>query len=296
MPFTALPGYFQAFENKDSKGIDSTVTDQLALVNHRSWKELYDSIPQDTDTYHYKLVVLARHGQGYHNAAVLRYGQEAWDSYWSLLDGDEYGEWLDAKLTPLGKKQVQDTGDKVLLPIVQELNMLPHVFFSSPMRRCLETFIGSWNTVFTENRHHVTGDTIPIRIIENIRESLGEHTCDERVPHSVSLEEYQDHKTNSGHVIHWNYEPHYPEKDQLWFADKRETEDEMDHRLHKGLSQLFKQLNSEEKFISVTCHSGVIQSVLRNLKHPPVKNLDTGKIVCAVVKVNKTKLDQLANL
>lgn len=290
MTFTALPGYFRAFENSDSRGVDSSIIDHLELVSHDSWADLYAQLPEDTDTENYKLVILARHGQGYHNAAILRYGQEAWDSYWSFLDGDEHGNWLDSKLTDLGQRQVQATGSGVLSPIVKDLQLLPHVFFSSPMRRCLETFVGSWQDIFAGNEQHLTGKEVSVRVLENIRETLGEHACDKRVPHSVAVKEYQNFKTGAGHTIAWSYESDYPEEDRLWRKDHRETISELDARLHTGLSQIFSQLSSDQKFISITCHSGVIGSILRNLKHPPVQNLNTGKIVCAVVKVDVQKL------
>lgn len=292
MPFAALPGFFRAFESQDSQGVDSSIVDHLELVSHDSWANLYEQIPPDTDTEHYKLVVLARHGQGYHNAAILRYGMEAWDAHWSFLDGDEHGKWLDSKLTDLGKGQVQETGLEVLSPIIEELQMLPHVFFSSPMRRCLETFIGSWGGIFTKNNHHLREQTIPVRVVENIRETLGEHTCDKRVPHSESVKEYQNYKTHAGHTIDWLYDSNYPEQDQLWLEDHRETISELDQRLHAGLSQIFSQLSSDQRFVSITCHSGVIGSALRNFKHPPVQNLNTGKVVCAVVKIDVKKLQE----
>lgn len=290
MPFRALPGYFRAFERSDSQGVDSSVVDHLELVAHDSWADLYNQIPADTDTHHYKLLVLARHGQGFHNAAILRYGMDAWDDHWSFLDGDQYGNWLDSKLTDVGREQVGNTGLEVLAPIVENLQTLPDAFFSSPMRRCLETFIGSWSDIFQKNNQILQDSTVPVQVIENLRERLGEHTCDKRVAHSESVQEYQHYRTHGGHVIDWRYEPDYSEEDQLWLEDHRETDQELDQRQHAGLSQLFGQLTSDQKFISVTCHSGVIHSVLRNLKHPPVRNLDTGKVVCAVVKINVNRL------
>ncbi|QLL30555.1 hypothetical protein HG536_0A03730 [Torulaspora globosa] len=296
MPFTALPGYFRAFESADSEGVDSRAVDHLELVAHDSWRDLHSQIPADTDTHHYKLVVLARHGQGYHNAALLRYGLEAWEDHWSFLVGDEYGDWLDSKLTALGKEQVEKTGLQVLAPMVGHIEALPDVFFTSPMRRCLETFIGSWGDIFRRNNEYLKDSTIPVQVVENLRERLGEHTCDKRVPHSEVVGEYQHYATDGGNVINWHYEPGYPEEDELWFEDYRETDAELDERLHTGLSQIFGQLNSDQRFISITCHSGVIQSILRNLSHPPVRNLDTGKVVCVVVKINVNRLKGASHL
>ncbi|CAI4044596.1 hypothetical protein SKDZ_11G0870 [Saccharomyces kudriavzevii ZP591] len=285
MSVRAIPGYFSAFPEEGFQGLDSTKCDHLQLINHKDWKELYDKIPKDTRTCHYKLLILARHGQGYHNAAILRYGMEKWDAYWSLLSGDEHGEWLDSKLTPVGKDQVERTGSNILLPMIKQLGILPHVFFSSPMRRCLETFIESWTPVLIGIEKAPTRKGISTRIIENLRETLGSHTCDKRIPHSMAVGEYQDFCTKSGHSVHWQYVQDYPEEDELWLADHRETFAELDIRTKDGLSELFGQLSSEEKFISLTCHSGVIQSVLRNLQHPPIYNLETGKVVGVVVEV-----------
>ncbi|CCH59718.1 hypothetical protein TBLA_0B09030 [Henningerozyma blattae CBS 6284] len=285
MQFKALPGFFKAYEEQNSKPIDSSKEDHLKFVHHKTWKDLYKSIPHNSSDIEYKLIILGRHGQGYHNAAIDRYGMDAWNKHWSLLDGDEYGEWLDSRLTPLGKKQVSRTGKEVLLPMVKGLGKYPDVYFSSPMRRCLETYVGSWGQVYkmVENDQK----KLEITIIENLRETLGEHTCDKRVLHSEVISEYQNSKMESGHIAHWNYPKGYPEEDQLWFADWRETNEEMDVRVRSGLEELFSQVKSDERIVSLTCHSGVIDSVLRNLDHPAVENLDVGKSVIAVVALRR---------
>ena len=296
LDFESVPGYFASFSSPTQRvPIDTSKFDHNALVNFSSWKELYDAIPRDNDTTSYKLLILARHGQGYHNAAIERYGQAQWDEYWSFLDGDEFGSWFDAKLTPLGREQVRSTGADVLWPIVDALGVLPHKYFSSPMRRCLETFMFSWSEVYErwmDNGGHKSStvavpNVVENNVIENLRETLGEHTCDERVDHSVALREYQDAKLPSGQIVHWVYEDGYPEHDQLWEADHREDDDEMKVRVRAGLKTLFAATTADDRFISLTCHDGVIRNVLANLKHPGVLNLDVGKVVCVVVKITR---------
>ena len=297
LDFEAVPGYFASFASPtQSAPIDTSKFDHNALVNFSSWRGLYDAIPGDTATTSYKLLILARHGQGYHNAAIERYGQARWDEYWSFLDGDEFGSWFDAKLTPLGIEQARSTGANVLWPIVHALGFLPHRYFSSPLRRCLETFMYSWSEVYErwcrDNEGHkpstvLVPSVIENNVIENLRETLGEHTCDERVDHSVVLQEYQDAKLQSGQIVHWVYEDGYPEHDQLWEADHREEDDEMEVRVRAGLKTLFGATTTDDKFISLTCHDGVIRNVLANLKHPGVLNLDVGKVVCVVVKITR---------
>lgn len=278
MKFTALPDYFQAYTTENPDGIEAVNHQHLQFVTHGSWSELSASIPQDTPNTKYKLLILARHGQGYHNAGVSRYGVARWDEYWSLLDGDEHGDWFDAKLTPLGQEQVQEIGSTILKPMCQEVG-LPQIFYSSPMRRCLETFIESWSQVFDQENGE-----IPVHVVENLRETLGEHTCDKRVDHHVSVDEYQGAKIAQNKRLKLCYEENYPEKDSLWEADHRETDDETDTRTAVALTRI---LTEPYRYISVTCHSGVIKSVLRNLQHPPVNNLDTGGVVALVVKCDQ---------
>lgn len=282
----ALPGYFTAYRRTTSEAVDSTKVDHLQLVNHNTWKELYESLPRDTDTHEYKLLLVARHGQGYHNAAIARYGQELWMKHYSILDGDEHGEWLDSKLTHLGQTQVSNTGKNILVPIVKDIGFLPHRFFSSPMRRCLETFIWSWNHVF-EQHDELKGNELNVKIFENIREVFNTHPCNERVNHSVSVQEYQNYKTDSGVTIHWEYEEDYPEEDQLWNTEHWETREEIDARISKGLTSCLANVDSEDRFISITCHSKVIESILRITSHPEVKNLDTAKVVCIMTEIEK---------
>lgn len=284
--YRALPGFFQSYPKSNSKDIDATEINHLHFVKHGDWKELYDSMPPDTSNKQYKLMLIARHGQGYHNAAIIRYGEPKWDAYWSLLNGDEYGTWNDSKLTPLGKKQVITTGEEILLFIINQIGILPHKFFCSPMRRCLETFIESWTPVFAASAH-LTSDVIENVIFENLRETLGEHTCDKRVNHSIALNEYQDYKLSTGQIVHWTYENDYPEEDQLWKADYREPDDEMDERINNGLLQIFGSLTEKDRLISLTCHAGVINSILRNMDHPIIKNLGTGQAVPLIVEIEK---------
>ncbi|KAL3229021.1 putative phosphoglycerate mutase PMU1 [Nakaseomyces bracarensis] len=276
--FRAVPGYFGGYEKEGAGPVDSLEVDHLKII-----RDLV--LPRDTETRSYKLFVIGRHGQGYHNAAIERYGQEEWDAYWAKLDGDEYGDWVDSRLTPLGKKQVGETGALHLEPLTKKLGGLPDLFFSSPMRRCLETFAESWKPAFSRDKR----ETVEVRIIENLRETLGEHPCDRRVAHSETVAEYQNYKYNDlDTTISWLYPEDYPEEDQLWTADHRETDNEIDERIGNGLQELFKQVQPNQRFLSLTCHSGVIASVLRNLDHPAIKNLQTGKLVYTVVEIEKT--------
>lgn len=283
--FRAVPGYFAGYASEGSGAVDSLEVDHLQSI-----RDIV--LPRDTATHSYKLFVIGRHGQGYHNAAIERYGQEEWDQYWSRFDGDQYGDWVDSRLTPLGKKQVADTGVRYLLPLTSRLGgARPDVFFSSPMRRCLETFAESWKPVFSrsEKTQQPSKVNVNVKVIENLRETLGVHPCDRRVPHSETLSEYQNYNYEDiDTTITWVYDEGYPEEDQMWQPDHRETDVEIDSRVNAGLVELFKQVQPHQRFVSLTCHSGVIASVLRNLKHPAIKNLQTGRLVYTVVEIKSS--------
>lgn len=287
MKLTALPGYFQSFPNNDCKHTDSQQINPCGLLNHDDWSQLYHSIPKDTPTRQYKLLLLGRHGQGFHNAATDRYGPEAWNSYWCSLPGDEYGSWVDSKLTDVGQRQVSETGSQILLPIVLQLGFLPHKFYSSPLRRCLETYIGSWGEVFSVQPDMVEESETQIDIIEELRELLNGYTCNNRVSHSEAIKEYQNCKTQSGVQLHWRYKEGYPELDSMWTPTLRESETMMDQRTSVALDNILTPLTSDERFVSVTCHAYVIESILRITKHPSVDNLGTAKIVPLVIEIEK---------
>lgn len=287
MKLRALPGYFQSFPNNECQNTDSQQTNPCGLLNHDNWSQLYTSIPKDTPTHQYKLLLLARHGQGFHNAATDRYGSEAWDSYWCSLPGDEHGSWVDSKLTDLGQRQVSETGSQILLPIVLQLGFLPHKFYSSPLRRCLETYIGSWGEVLSVKTDMSQENEIHISIIEELRELFNGYTCNHRVPHSQAIKEYQHCKTHSGVQLNWKYEEGYPELDELWTPTLRESKAMIDQRISVALNKVLTPLTSDERFISVTCHAYVIESILRVVNHPCVDNLGTAKIVPLVIEIEK---------
>lgn len=186
------------------------------------------------------VLIIQRHGQGYHNAAEVRYGP-LWDSYWSYQEGDEYGSWADANLTPLGEQQARDQA--ILMRSLVERYGQPTAFFCSPMRRCLQTLLMTW------------GQVEQVVVIEELRERLGVHACDRRVPHSEALQDLSQCKTI------FQYDEDYPEEDELWQENHRETEQEMDVRLRGPLERILGTVS--HGVVSITCHSGVIRSLQR---------------------------------
>lgn len=68
------------------------------------------------------------------NTNRLTYLQE----YWSLLDGDEYGSWVDARLTDLGISQAQ-TAHATWEQQIKKGIPSPESYYVSPLNRCCQT-------------------------------------------------------------------------------------------------------------------------------------------------------------
>lgn len=58
--------------------------------------------------------------------------------YWSLLDGDEYGTWVDARLTELGESQAEIA--RSVWKKQMEMHIpAPQSYYVSPLNRCCRT-------------------------------------------------------------------------------------------------------------------------------------------------------------
>ena len=106
-------------------------------------------------------VCFLRHAQAEHNAATLRLGSVACESW----------DYKDALLTPLGHAQAA----AVILPFVPD-----HVY-CSPLRRCIQTI-----------RHALP--TTPLILHDGLLERQGQHPCNVRDSKSnlVSFDEFLD--------------------------------------------------------------------------------------------------------
>jgi broad specificity phosphatase PhoE len=58
--------------------------------------------------------------------------------YWSLLDGDKYGTWVDARLTELGISQAK-TAHGAWEKQIQRKIPSPQSYYVSPLNRCCKT-------------------------------------------------------------------------------------------------------------------------------------------------------------
>ncbi|RHZ53665.1 phosphoglycerate mutase family protein [Aspergillus thermomutatus] len=213
----------------------------------------------------YRLLYLGRHGEGYHNVAERHYGTEAWDCYWSLLDGDENGTWVDARLTPVGIAQAE-TAHRAWETQLDNKIPFPQSYYVSPLNRCLATA----SITFRGLKMPHTEPFRPV-VKELLRETIGLHTCDSRSSKTAILAEYPEYIIEDG----------FAEEDPLYDSKLRESDTARDARLRDLLQDIF--THDKNTFISLTAHSGAITSILQVTEHRKFA-LGTGAIIPVLVK------------
>ncbi|RKP28445.1 hypothetical protein METBISCDRAFT_25044 [Metschnikowia bicuspidata] len=242
----------------------------------KPWDEILTDLQRlndnvDTNTV-YKIFLLGRHGEGYHNLADLKYGEDAWNDYWLHLAGDGEIVWApDPELTLLGQAQSSDNNKQLKIELANGLR-LPSRWYSSPFRRSMDTLIGTWK------------DTVDFQqarplIKEDFRETIGVHLCDKRSPRSVIAAKYE----SLGFVIEDGFE----ENDIYYKDDYREKVWEQALRQMKGFQYIFDITDkNDDQIISITSHSGSIRTQLIVLNHRPFA-IGTGGMIPVFVKATR---------
>lgn len=263
--FEVVPGFFK---QSDSKTDDSSFNylDEHFGVN-MSWdnlikklNELNDEADNDAE---YKLVFCARHGQGYHNQAVERYGLDDWNNKWSKMTGTTLptGEKLvwapDPRLSPLGIKQAEAVHKRILKELDSGMPV-PDKLFTSPFTRSATTMLLTWKGItLCDNNEELPDRKYPI-VKENLRETIGVHLCDKRGTKS-------DFIRNFGH---WGFkiEKGFPEQDIFYKDDWREPLSDQSLRADLFLQDLFENYG-DDRVIYTTSHAGEIRALITATGH-----------------------------
>ncbi|KAK7062789.1 putative phosphoglycerate mutase pmu1 [Paramarasmius palmivorus] len=226
--YTAVPGFFIQDNATTADAASSLVfiPPRFGLLddsdNH--WDELLAKVDRlnceaEKGT-SYKVVIFGRHGQGFHNVAEAKYGTEAWDDYWSKLDGDGELVWgPDAELTPLGEDQARAVNQAWKTELAFNIP-LPKRRYSSPMTRALNTYLLTFEDIPLVGR--------PL-VLENLREQYGEHTCDKRRSRTYIATTFPQFDIEQG----------FTEEDELWTADERESSVHVASRAKAVLDVIF---------------------------------------------------------
>ncbi|KAF8244468.1 phosphoglycerate mutase-like protein [Wilcoxina mikolae CBS 423.85] len=264
-----VPGFFAQDLNETDPASFDYITSNFGLLES-SWGKFRSSIdalncdaPEGTN---YRVLYLARHGQGYHNVAEEYYGTPLWNEYWSKLDGNGTIVWADAKLTDVGIQEAKKANAAWKTQIKAGIP-LPNSYYSSPLSRSATTLQITWSDIVLDKKKPPK----PL-IKEKLRETLGVHTCDRRSSRSHIAETYPNFSIEDG----------FTEEDELWVPDIRESNEDRYIRLIESLHEIFR--NDWSTYITISAHSGAISSILEVIGHRKFQ-LQTGGIIPVVVKV-----------
>ncbi|KAL7268420.1 putative phosphoglycerate mutase pmu1 [Rhizina undulata] len=270
--YSVVPGFFkQSMGETDEKTFDSfgnsfglnyTGPDRWSHFQ-RAVSSLNEQAPEDVS---YRVLYLARHGQGHHNAAEQFFGPEAWECYWAMQGTNGTYTWgPDAKLTEKGITEAERTA-AAWKSQHQDGIPLPQVHYVSPLSRSLQTMVITWEDIAL--------DPPKPTVIEELRETLGLHYGDKRMPTEHLLATYPLEKPLG-----------FAATDPMW-SFLRESERGRNARIKLALDGIFSVEPRNNTYISMTSHSGVINSTLVALGHRPY-NLPTAGMIPVVVKIEQ---------
>ena len=119
--------------------------------------------------------------------------------------------------------------------------------------------------------------------VENLRESIGLHTCDRRRNKNYLRETYPL----------FEFECDFNEEDELWGPTYQETSSQQAVRLRLVLDSIWQ--NEASTYISITAHGGTVAAILANIGHRPFK-LQTGGMLPVIVRgIYEVRFDAKAN-
>lgn len=265
--FEIVPGFFKQSDADTDDTTFNYLDESFGRIN--SWEHVFDNLKTLNENAganeSYKVFFLARHGQGYHNVGHDKYGNQAWNDYWSKINGDGEIVWgPDPELTELGQNQARENYKQWQVELENGCQ-LPTSWFVSPLSRSIDTLSLTWEKIVDLNKAR------PL-IKENIRETIGVHTCDNRSSRTVIEKKYSP----KGYII----EPGFEEEDIYFKKDYRETVLEHAARINEFFQEIF---DVEDKAICVTSHSGSIRASLLVLGHRPF-SVGTGGMIPVFVK------------
>ncbi|KAK8861927.1 phosphoglycerate mutase [Apiospora arundinis] len=217
----------------------------------------------------YKVLYVGRHGQGFHNVMEAKVGTPDWENHWALLDGDGDAIWADSELTDQGKREAIDNG-KVWRRLIEQEKMPWPALYCSPLQRCLETARLSFEELAASQ-----GKTYQPMVKENLRERMGRHTCDRRSSRTWIHEHYP------AYLI----EPGFTEKDELFEADRRETDEEHIARTRIAMEDIFE--TEPRAFVSITMHSMASRMLMQVIGQEPFR-LSPGSTTAFLVKATRS--------
>ena len=263
--FEPVHGFFKQSSSKTDDMLFNYTEQNFGI--EKSWDVLVQDLKEmnknSPENVRYKLLFLARHGEGWHNVAFAKFGQDSWSAKWKYLGTDGDLVWgPDAELTPLGLAQAQENCD-VWCEQLKSGAPLPTKFYVSPLLRSLLTLEKTWE-----------GQDIPTPVVnESLRETIGQHLCHQRSTKSVIRQKFP----------FVQFEENFDEDDKL--AVKYSTQKEQLHQQFLRVNHFLQYLydNDPDEVISITSHAGTIRLFITVVGHRKF-TIPTGGMIPMVVK------------
>jgi broad specificity phosphatase PhoE len=268
--FSIVPGFFKQSHLETDDTNYNSFDDHFGLAKE-SWDHLMQDLNnlnasvQDPSKEKYKLIFCARHGQGYHNKAIEIWGLEAWDDHYSHLegaitpDGKEMNWAPDPFLTELGEKQAQLVNNLFKTEITKFNCPIPSKLFSSPFTRSAQTLSITMDGICLYHndspKELLSSKKINPLIMEDLRETIGEHLCDKRSNKTTFL------KRMDG----WDFqfEPNFQHDDIYYRDDWREPIHKQALRANSFLQHIFNNNDyNNDDVIYCASHSGEIKALI----------------------------------
>lgn len=284
--FETVSGFFkQADEDTDDFKFNYATNDFGVKKPWSTVLEELEQLNKDAgENECYKLIFFARHGQGFHNVCVTKYGMDEWHRKWHCLTTDGEIEWgPDAMLTELGINQAKENNQAWKAQVARGAPV-PAKFYVSPLQRSSHTAVHTWDGIKSPDSHPL--------VVEAIRETIGVNVCDKRSPRSVILDRFAKHG--------FEVEDLLTEQDELFSDTTREKMHEQTLRVNLFLQRLFDEdwdgssvvvpsHAHQNSVISTTSHAGTIRCFITVLGHRHF-TISTGGMLPIVVKGTR-KLD-----
>lgn len=281
--FETVPGFFAQLE-PDLDDLEFNYAERN-LGRKKSWKDIVEGVAQLNKLAQpnecYKVVFCARHGQGFHNQIVEKYGLDEWNKKWNVLGTDgEFNYGPDAMLTPKGILQAKENREAWRVEVEEHGAPIPSKFYVSPLQRSLWTCVYTWEGI--------RPSSTKVKVVEKLRETIGRNLCDQRSTKTVITERFGKHD--------FVFEDGFTETDQL-HTPKRETDLEQAVRLNRFCQEMFEEdwngervdVDSANKnaLVSTTSHAGTIRLLIIVFGHRRF-TISTGGMIPIVVKATRT--------
>lgn len=132
-----------------------THPDRSLQVLRMLTRRFITSLNEDADEHTtYKVIFIARHGQGWHNVAESQYGTPAWNCYWSLLDGDGKLTWVSENGT-CAWQPVNGCTQRLQAVESTVHTAVAHVWIDSSTASVTTALVGEWGPSVMLGLRHV---------------------------------------------------------------------------------------------------------------------------------------------